>query len=208
MLGYTVRTEMGGELRIIADLAGHPGRKIALRADMDALPIEEETGFAFASVRPGVMHACGHDAHTSMLVGLARWLAQAQPTLAGSVRLLFQCAEEVGMGAQLLIDDEASDGVDEIFGLHNLPTLSASAIGVSPGPMMGSSDLIAIEIEGQGGHGAMPDQCVDPIVAGTAIVSALQSIVSREVSPFEPVVVTIGSFVAGNAGNVIPGGLN
>jgi hippurate hydrolase len=109
------------------------------------------------------------------------------------------------MGAQLLIDDGALDGVDEIYGLHNLPTLYAGAIGVSAGPMMGSSDLIVIEIEGQGGHGAMPDQCVDPIVAGTAIVSALQSIVSREVSPFEPVVVTIGSFVAGNAGNVIPG---
>ncbi len=204
-LGYSVRTGVGGH-GIIADLVGtEPGRTIALRADMDALPIEEETGFEFASIRSGVMHACGHDAHTSMLVGAAKLLAQAQPTLAGTVRLLFQCAEEVGLGAQCLIDDGALDGVDEIYGLHNLPTLSAGRVGISSGPMMGSSDLIVIEVDGKGGHGAVPDQCVDPIVAGAAVVSALQTIVSREISPFEPVVVTIGSFVAGNAGNVIPG---
>lgn len=205
-LGYNVRTEVGGGHGIIADLKGAlPGRTIALRADMDALPITEETGLPFASTREGVMHACGHDAHTAILLGAAKLLAEARSSLAGSVRLLFQCAEEVGLGAQVLIDHGALDGVDEIYGLHNLPTLAAGYAGIRSGPMMGSSDLIVIEIEGKGGHGAVPDQCVDPIVVGTAIVSALQTIVSREISPFDPAVVTIGSFIAGNVGNIIPG---
>ncbi|WP_127586248.1 M20 metallopeptidase family protein [Paenibacillus koleovorans] len=207
-LGWRVRMGVGGGHGVIAELEGRSGgRLIALRADMDALPIQEETGLSFSSARPGVMHACGHDAHTAMLLGAAQLLAEAhaEQALHGTVRLLFQCAEEVGLGAQVLIDHGALDGVDEIYGLHNLPTLPAGRVGVRPGPMMGSSDLIAIDIEGKGGHGAVPDQCVDPIVAGTAVVSALQTIASREVSPFEPVVVTIGSFHAGSVGNIVPG---
>ncbi|MFK7695499.1 M20 family metallopeptidase [Paenibacillus sp. HJGM_3] len=206
LLGYTVQTGVGGGHGIVAELKGAgPGRTIALRADMDALPIVEETGLPFASRREGVMHACGHDAHTAMLLVAARLLAEAREELAGTVRLLFQAAEEVGLGARDLIDHGALEGVDEIYGLHNLPTLSAGKIGIRPGAMMGSSDLIEIEIVGKGGHGAMPDQSVDPIVAGSAVVGALQTIVSREISPFEPAIVTIGSFIAGNIGNIIPG---
>ncbi|AGA57404.1 amidohydrolase [Thermobacillus composti KWC4] len=203
-LGLAVRTGVGGH-GVVADLkGGFPGKTIALRADMDALPIQEETGLEFASARPGVMHACGHDAHTAMLLGAAKLLVNMADRLHGTVRFVFQPAEEVNAGAKAMIADGVLDGVAEIYGLHNLPTLSAGKAAVCAGPMMGSVDRLEIRLEGRGGHGAIPDQCVDPIVCASHVVMALQTIASRELSPFEPAVVTIGSLQAGDANNVIP----
>lgn len=200
--GISYRLGVGGH-GMIADLPGRgPGPVIALRADMDALPIQEESGLAFKSVVPGVMHACGHDAHTAILLGAARLLQSHD--YSGTVRLLFQAAEEVNEGAKAMIKDGALVGVDEIYGLHNLPTLPAGMTATRYGAMMGSVDRIEISIEGRGGHGAIPEQSHDPIVCASAIVMGLQSIVSREISPFEPVVVTVGSIHAGDANNVIP----
>lgn len=203
-LGLTVRTRVGG-YGVIADLAGDlPGPVIALRADMDALPIQEETDLPYRSKRDGIMHACGHDAHTTILLGAARLLSERKSQIAGTVRFIFQSAEEINDGAKLLVQDGGLEGVDEIYGLHNLPTLPAGMVATRYGSLMGSVDRIEIELEGKGGHGAIPDQSIDPIVAASSIVMGLQTAVSREISPFEPAVVTIGSFQAGNANNVIP----
>lgn len=201
-LGLEFRDGVGG-FGIVAELKGEqPGPVIALRADMDALPIQEQSGLEFASTRPGIMHACGHDAHTAMLLGAAKLLAAEK--IKGTVRFLFQAAEEINAGAKAMIQQGALDGVTEIYGLHNLPTLPAGMTGTRYGSLMGSVDRIEIHLEGRGGHGAIPNQSVDPVVCASAIVMALQSIVSREVSPFEPVVVTIGSIKSGEANNVIP----
>ena len=203
-LNLDVRTGVGGH-GVVADLKGGlPGKTVALRADMDALPILEETGLAFASARPGVMHACGHDAHTAILLGAAKLLAARAERLRGTVRFLFQPAEELNAGAKAMIEDGALDGVAEIYGLHNLPTLAAGKVATCAGPMMGSVDRLEIRLEGRGGHGAIPDQCIDPVVCASHVVMALQTIVSRELSPFESAVVTIGSLQAGDANNVIP----
>lgn len=203
-LGLVCQTGVGGH-GVVAEIAGDPaGPIVALRADMDALPIAEQTGLPFASERPGVMHACGHDAHTAMLLGAARLLTEARGRLKGTVRLLFQSAEEINAGAKAMIAAGVLDGVSEIYGLHNLPTLAAGRTAVCPGPLMGSVDRLELVVEGRGGHGAIPDQGVDPIVCASAIVLSLQSLVSREISPFDPVVVTIGSIHAGEANNVIP----
>jgi hippurate hydrolase len=203
-LGMTVRTGIGGN-GVVADFhGGFPGKVIALRADMDALPIQEETGLEYASTRPGVMHACGHDAHTAILLGAARLLAGVADRLHGTVRFIFQPAEEVNAGAKAMIAEGVLDGVDEIYGLHNLPTLPAGKVATRPGPMMGSVDRLEIRLEGKGGHGAIPDQSVDPVVCASHVVMALQTVVSRELSPFDPAVVTIGSIRAGEANNVIP----
>jgi len=201
-LGIPYRTGVGGH-GIIADLQGEQtGPLIALRADMDALPIFEETGLSFSSTVPGIMHACGHDAHTAILLGAAKLLAAQK--LKGKVRFIFQAAEEINAGAKAMIEQGVLDGVDEIYGLHNLPTLSAGMAATRYGSLMGSVDRIEIKLEGRGGHGAIPDQSVDPVVCASAIVMALQSIASRELSPFDPIVVTIGSIHAGDANNVIP----
>lgn len=203
-LGYEVRTGMGAH-GMIADLIGPvAGPTVALRADMDALPIQEETGLPFASEKAGVMHACGHDAHTTMLLGAARLLAEQKDKLRGRVRFIFQSAEEINAGARLMVEAGVLDGVDEIYGLHNLPTLAAGKVATRYGSLMGSVDRIDIALEGKGGHGAIPDQTIDPVVAGSAIVMGLQTAVSREISPFSPVVVTIGKLHAGDAYNVIP----
>lgn len=203
-IGYEVRTGVGGH-GVVADLKGaRPGPTIALRADMDALPIQEETGLPYASQRPGVMHACGHDAHTAMLLGAARILHGQRDRLAGTVRFLFQSAEEINQGARQMIEQGALDGVDEIYGLHNLPTLPAGKVATRYGSLMGSVDRIEIALEGKGGHGAIPDASIDPVVAASAIVMGLQTAVSREISPFDPAVVTIGSLRAGDSYNVIP----
>lgn len=205
-LGISYRSGVGGH-GIVAEIVGSSqGPVVALRADMDALPIGEETGLDYASERPGLMHACGHDAHTAMLLGAADLLnaVNNQDELPGSVRLLFQPAEEINAGAKAMMKDGAMEGVDELYGLHNLPTLSAGKAATRSGPLMGSVDRIEITLEGRGGHGAIPDQTIDPIVCAAAIIQSLQSIVSRELSPFEPVVVTIGSLSSGHANNVIP----
>jgi len=203
-LGIEYRAGVGGH-GIVADIVGDSaGPVVALRADMDALPIAEETGLPFASERPGVMHACGHDAHTAMLLGAAELLARERASLKGTVRLIFQSAEEINEGAKAMIREGVLDGVDEIYGLHNLPTLAAGLTAVREGPLMGSVDRIEIVVRGKGAHGAIPDQGIDPIVCASAIVLSLQSIAARETSPFDPIVVTVGSIHAGEAGNVIP----
>ncbi|WP_080834265.1 M20 metallopeptidase family protein [Cohnella massiliensis] len=201
-LNVPYRTNVGGH-GIVADLKGErDGPIVALRADMDALPIQEEADVPFASAKPGVMHACGHDAHTAMLLGAIKLLKE-QP-FPGTVRFLFQSAEEINAGAKAMIEDGALAGVSEIYGLHNLPTLSAGKLATCHGPMMGSVDRIELHIQGRGAHGAIPNEGIDPVVCASAIVMSLQSIISREVSPFDPVVVTIGSLHAGMANNVIP----
>ncbi|GAB2672242.1 M20 family metallopeptidase [Paenibacillus thermoaerophilus] len=202
-LGIPYRSGVGGH-GIVAELNGaESGPTIALRADMDALPIQEESGAPFASERPGVMHACGHDAHTAILLGAAELLASRRPAR-GSIRLLFQSAEEINAGAKAMIAEGALDGVDEIYGLHNLPTLPAGLVATRRGALMGSVDRLELTLTGRGGHGAIPNETIDPIVCASALVMGLQTAVSRELSPFEPAVVTIGSLQAGHANNVIP----
>jgi len=203
-LGMEVRTNVGG-YGVVGELrGGRPGKRIALRADMDALPIEEQTGLPFASKVPGVMHACGHDAHTAVLLGAAELIAGRRDQLAGSVRFLFQSAEEILAGAVAMIDAGAMEKVDEIYGLHILPTLSAGKIAVKPGALMSAIDRIEIRIIGQGGHGGYPDACVDPIVAASAVVMGLQQIVSREIAPYQSAVVSLGTIHGGTANNIIP----
>ncbi|MCS7462011.1 M20 family metallopeptidase [Paenibacillus doosanensis] len=203
-LGLQPQTGVGGH-GVVAELQGaEPGPVIALRADMDALPIAEETGLPYASREPGVMHACGHDAHTAILLGAAQLLAERRQELSGAIRFIFQGAEETNAGAKAMVQAGVLNGIEEIYGLHNLPTLPVGMIATGSGPFMGSVDRVEIMLEGQGGHGAIPDRCHDPIVAASAVVMGLQTAVSREISPFEPAVITIGSFQAGEANNVIP----
>jgi len=189
---------------VIADLPGQrAGPLIALRADTDALPVHEETGLDFASIHEGVMHACGHDGHTSMLVGAAEMLLADPPPL--PVRLLFQPAEEKGIGAVHMIDDGALDGVAMIFGGHLDRHYPPGTLVVTDGPVNASTDTFSIQITGQQGHGARPHEAIDAVVIGSLLVTALQTVVSREIDPARPSVVTVGRFSAGSAANVIAG---
>lgn len=183
-----------------------PGKTVAFRADLDALPVQEETGLPFSSVVPGVSHACGHDAHTAMLLGTAKVLSQKQKDIRGTVYFLFQHAEEEGTGgAQEIIKTGALKGVDAFFGMHLLPNYPAGSIGILPaGAASTSSDGFFLTINGKGSHGSMPQLGIDPIVIGSEIVIALQTVVSRNVTPGEMAVVTVGKFQSGEAPNVIP----
>lgn len=189
---------------------GGTGPGVALRADLDALPIQEETGLAHASTIPGRMHACGHDGHTAVLLGAARVLARLRDRLRHPVKLLFQPAEEIGAGAERLIEagalDERTGGfrVDRVFGLHGWPDLPLGVIATRKGPLMASTDLFTVTVRGKGGHGSTPQATVDPIVTAAHLVVAIQSIVSRNVSPLEPAVISVGALHAGDAANVIP----
>ncbi len=178
---------------------------IALRADMDALPITEDSGLPYASHCPGIMHACGHDGHTATLLGTAAVLAEMRDHLPGPVKLIFQPAEETVGGAEAMVEAGVLEGVEAIYALHGWPNLEIGQIGCRPGPMMASADSFDLTIKGKGGHAAYPHLTVDPIVIGAQIVSAWQTLASREVSPLDSVVVTVTQFHAGTAYNVIPG---
>ncbi|MFF0924540.1 M20 aminoacylase family protein [Rhizobium leguminosarum] len=203
--GYEVATGIAGT-GIVATLRRGEGKKrIGIRADMDALPIEEATGLAYASSNPGVMHACGHDGHTSILLAAARYLAESG-NFSGTLRLIFQPAEEIGAGARKMISEGLFERfpVDAVFGLHNWPGVPTGQFGFVAGPAMASVDKAIIKIIGKGGHGAEPHRTVDPVLASASFITALQSVVSRNVDPQEMAVVTVGSIHAGSASNVIP----
>ena len=203
-IGVPYRVSVAGT-GVVADIPGTSGVPcVVLRADTDALPIHEETGLEFASEHAGVMHACGHDGHTAMLLGAAALLSE-EKDLPAPVRLIFQPAEEKGTGAQAMIQAGALDGAGLIFGGHLDRHYQPGAIVVAEGAVNASSDNFTIEIIGQGAHGARPHESIDAVVVGSLMIMALQTIVSREIDPARPSVVSVGQFQAGTAPNVIAG---
>jgi len=181
-----------------------PGETIALRADMDALPIQEETDLPYQSQNKGVMHACGHDAHIAMLLGAATILSEMRKELKGNVAFIFQPAEEIGAGAKAMVEEGALEGANRIFGLHVYSILPFGTLGYRPGPLMAAGDFFDVKITGKGGHGGLPHLTVDPIVIAANAISTLQTIVSREVDPVESAVISICKMNGGEAYNVIP----
>ncbi|MGW9125634.1 amidohydrolase [Paenibacillus chitinolyticus] len=196
---YSLRTGL------VAEVGGlRPGPVVAIRADIDALPIREETGLPYASKVPGKMHACGHDFHTAAVLGAAYLLKQKEEELPGTVRFLFQPAEEKASGALKVIGSGALENVRAVFGLHNKPDLPVGTLGIKEGPLMAAADGFVAEIEGRGSHAALPEAGSDPIVASAQIVSAVQSIVSRNISSLDSAVVSVTKLHSGTAWNVIP----
>ncbi|CAN5582436.1 M20 family metallopeptidase [soil metagenome] len=190
---------------VVADLeGGRPGPTILLRGDMDALPMPEDTGLDFASELPGVMHACGHDAHTAMLVGAARLLSGIRDRLPGRVRFMFQPGEEGSGGAALMIDQGVLDGVDGAFAMHVAPNVPSGIVAWKPGAAMASADVIEINVVGRGGHASTPHWAADPVPVACEIVLALQAMITRTVDVFDPAVLTIAKIRAGTTDNVIP----
>ena len=203
-LGIPHRTGVGrtGVLGVIE--GARPGPTLAIRADMDALPIHEETGLPFASTIAGKMHACGHDIHTATLLGVGAVLKDLAPMLAGRVLLVFQPAEEVLEGAAAMIADGAADGIDLALGFHNQPDLPVGTFGFARGACLAAADRFDLVVRGKSGHAAHPYAAIDPIVAAASFVAQVQTVVSREVKPIHPAVVTIGSFQGGATYNIIP----
>ena len=203
--GYEVHTGVGrtGVVGVLRNGTGT--RTLGLRADMDALPIIENTGAPYSSRHGGCMHACGHDGHTTILLGAARYLA-ASRAFDGTLNLIFQPAEEGQGGAEAMLADGLLERFpcDALFGLHNMPGLPAGHLGFREGPMMASQDLLEVTVEGVGGHGSMPHLAVDPLVAAASMVMALQTVVARNIDAQEAAVVTVGALQAGEAANVIP----
>lgn len=205
-LGYEVRRGVGGT-GVVGLLRGkQPGKTVMLRADMDCLPMQEENETAYASQASGRMHACGHDGHTAVLMMTAKKLMERKSGLRGNIKLVFQPAEEGGNGALAMIGDGVLENpkVDTALGLHVFNNLPIGKVGLNPGPLMAGVDLFNVTIEGVGGHAAAPHQTVDPVVAAAHVVTALQTVVSRNVDPIHSCVVTVGSIHAGSAFNVIP----
>ena len=202
-----IRTGIGrsGVVGVIKGRKAASGRAIGQRADMDALPIEETTNLPYRSTVPGRMHACGHDGHTAILLGAARYLA-ATRDFAGSAVVIFQPAEEGGAGAKAMVDDGLMDNfaIEEVYALHNAPRLPVGAMSIRKGAAMASADFFVLKLEGKGGHAAFPHNCIDVIVAGAQIVTALQTIVSRNVDPLDSCVVSVARFTAGATDKVLP----
>jgi amidohydrolase len=209
-LGLPVHRGLGGT-GVVATLRGNgpnaadPARALALRADMDALPVQEINAFGYASTSPGRMHACGHDGHTAMLLGGATLLAK-RPDFDGTVHFIFQPGEEGGAGAQLMMKDGLFDKfpAKAVFALHNWPALPAGQMGVRVGPIMASANRFEIRVHGKGGHAAQPHTTVDPIPVACAIVGQLQTLVSRSVDPMDSAVLTVGKIESGTVENIIP----
>ncbi|MGE5703183.1 MAG: M20 metallopeptidase family protein [Clostridia bacterium] len=193
-------------LSVVACLKGTEGRHtIALRADMDALPVQEEGDKPALSNKPGVSHVCGHDGHIAILLGAAKWLSQHREQVKPNVLFIFQSSEEISpSGAEELVSQGVLEQVDAIFGIHLWQPLEKGKIGLCSGPMMASCDDFEITVNGKGGHGSMPDQTIDPIYIAGHLITAIQSIVSRQTSPIDPAVISIGKVVAGTGYNVIP----
>ena len=204
--GLPLDVETGvAENGIVATLEGEgDGRTVALRADTDALPMQEETGLPFASEIEGRMHACGHDGHTGILVGAAHALSGMRDRLSGTVKFIFQPAEEGGGGGKIMVDEGVVEDVSSIFALHLWPGLPFGKVATKAGPIMAAADAFEMEIVASGGHGAMPHLAADAVVIAAQVVTALQTIVSREVDPVEPAVLTVGEIGAGTAFNIIP----
>jgi hippurate hydrolase len=203
-LDLDVRTG-DGLSSVVADLNGAtPGRTVVLRGDMDALVMPEDSGLDYASELPGVMHACGHDAHVAMLVGAARLLAARRADLAGTVRFMFQPGEEGQHGARSMIEEGVLDGVDAGFAIHVTPNLPSGWVATRPGPLMASADEFSVVVKGRGGHASTPHLTGDPVPVACEIVTALQTAVTRRVDAFAPAVVTVAQIRAGTANNVIP----
>ncbi len=197
--------ERVGDTGVIGIIRGaKPGKTVALRADMDALPIQDEKQCEYASQVPGVMHACGHDGHTAGLLAVARYFSEHREQLQGEIRLIFQPAEEVCPGGALkMIEAGVLEGVDVIYGVHLWTPIPYGQLASAPGPLMASTDEFFIDIIGKGGHGGMPHAAVDSLLIGAQLVVQLQSIVSRNVNPLQPAVLTVGTFNSGSAQNII-----
>lgn len=198
--------ESVGETGVVGILKGaKEGKTILLRSDIDALEVTEKNETDYKSANEGVMHACGHDAHAAILLGAAKILKELQAELPGTVKLCFQPAEELASGAKMMIENGVLDGVDGAFGGHVWADAPAGTVDVTEGPRMASADIFTIDITGKSGHGSMPHQALDTIVCGSDIVMALQTVASREISPLEPIAISVGTFNAGTRFNIIAG---